>query len=150
MAVLGRSNAYIAKTLDFSPQHIARLINSPEISERIKAERETRFSANVRDKINDLSGAAIDSISEILTNQGIKDSVRLDGSKWVLEQIVGKAKGTEAPKTTNLVQVIQLIESMPRNSQPKPKDEWDVKMGQIISEVIPPGLIVGKRTPENK
>lgn len=146
MAALGRSNAYIAKTLDFSPQHIARLVKSPEISERIKAERETR-NAIIRDKIGDLSGLALDSISQILTSQEARDSTRLSAAQFVLEQTVGKAKGTEAPQTTNLVQVIQMIQNMPRNNEPKPKDEWDVKMEQILSEVIPPGMIVGKRTP---
>lgn len=147
MAVIGRSNAYIAKALDFSPQHVARLINSSEISERIKAERETRVNAIIREKIYGLSGAAIDSISQILTSQDARDSTRLEASKWVLEQTVGKAKGIEGPQTTNLVQIIQMIENIPRNLEPKLKDEWDVKMDQVLDEVIPKGLIVGKRTP---
>ena len=100
----------------------------------------------VREKINGLSGLAIASVEEILTDADEKGSTKLATAQFILEQIIGKAKGTEAPQTTNLVQVIQMIENMPRNNEPKPKDEWDIKMSQILDELIPKGLIVGKRT----
>lgn len=141
LAVLGRSNAQIAAALGFTPQHIAKLMRSTLFQEKVKAERETRINSIVREKISGLSGLAIDSIELVLSSPDEKGSVKMDAAKFILEQIVGKAKGTDEPKTTNLVQFIQMIDALPKDATQQPKSKWD----ELINQIVPSDMVVGKR-----
>lgn len=141
-SVLSYPTSVIAEKLGYTAKHIRKLLRAPNIQEKIRAERETRFSNVLRESMDDLCGLGIETLKQLLTSTETKDSVKLEAAKFLLDHGAGKAKALVEVQGGNLMQVIQLIEKLPKSTAPTVRDHFD----DIIDQVIPnKNFVIGVR-----
>ena len=150
MAAVGRPQKDIAAALGYDPMHVSKALNTPDIREKINKKISEIFGEDIKKALKAQNMKAIGVVSDVL-NTG-KESERASMAKWVIEHSVGKASQDVHVTKTTLVEFIHKVEEMQQNqlrdvngtfeSLPKDKDHFD----NIIDQVIPQGMIVGKRS----
>jgi hypothetical protein len=151
LAASGVPQWRIAQTLGYDQASVTKILNTPEVRERVKKEIESIYGADHKKALKDRAMKAVGVVDQILESG--KESEMSSMAKWVLEHSVGKASQDIQVTKTTLSEVIVKIEEMKAAGQlrdvgsnlsslSKPKDDFD----NIIEKVIPSGMIVGKRS----
>ncbi len=151
LAASGVPNWRIAQILEYDSVHVSKVLRIPWVKEKVKAEIESIYGTDHKKALKDRAIKALTVIDDILEDG--KESEKAGMAKWVLEHSVGKASQDIQVTKTSLTEVIIKINEMQTSNQlrdvgsgqaslPKPKDHFDT----IIAEVIPEGMVIGKRS----
>lgn len=150
MAASGIPQKDIAAIMGYDQAHVSKVLNTPEIKDKVKNEIISIYGADHKKALKDRAMKAIEVVDTIL--QTGKESEMASMAKWVLEHSVGKASQDIQVTKTTLTEVIFKIDQM-RSDQlrdvssssanlPKPTDPFDT----IIEQIIPQGMVIGKRS----
>ena len=143
LAVLNYPPSEIAAKLDYTVEHVRRLLRSPVIAAKISSERDTRFAQVLKTKMDGLCGLAAAAVEEVLLNTNEKGSTRLEAAKFVLEHTLGKAKATVEVKSDLLGDFISKLDQLGKNSVVLgPRDATDLMLDEVIGE----DHVVGRRS----
>lgn len=149
MAAGGRPQREIAEALGYDQAHVSKILNTPEVKARVQEEVKSIYGTDYKKALKDLNDKAIMVVSDILENG--KESEKAAMAKWNLEHTVGKASQEIQVTKTTLSEFIVKVDQMkselrdvgPNQSLlPKIPDEFD----NIIDQVIPKGMVIGKRS----
>ena len=150
LAASGVPQWIIAQRLGYEQAQVSKVLNHPEVKKRIKKEVELIYGADHKKAVTDLGLKAIGVVSDVLDNG--KDADRASMAKFVVEHSIGKAsqdiKVTKTTLSEVLVEIRGMQSSRLREVGPngeilsKPKDHFDT----IIEQVIPQGMVIGKRS----
>jgi len=141
----------IAQDLGYEQAHVSKILNTPEVKAEIEQEIKDIYGDDWKKTIKDRNAKAVGVVDKVLEFGNAKEAGGM--AKWVLEQTVGKASQEIVEKKTSLTEVIFKIEQMNQANQlrdvgsssgnlPSEPDPFDT----IIEQVIPKGMIVGKRS----
>lgn len=150
LAASGMPQWLIAEQTGYDQAHVSKVLNTPEMKLKIQEKIQEIYGADHKKAVKDLGLKAISVVSDILDSG--KESEKASMAKFVVEHSIGKASQEIVERKTSLTEVIVKIEQM-RNDQlrdvgsnqtllPKEEDPFD----NIINEIIPKGMIIGKRT----
>lgn len=150
LAASGMPQWLIAEQTGYDQAHVSKVLNTPEMKLKIQEKIQEIYGADHKKAVKDLGLKAISVVSDILDSG--KESEKASMAKFVVEHSIGKASQEIVERKTSLTEVIVKIEQM-RNDQlrdvgsnqtllPKEEDQFD----NIINEIIPKGMIIGKRT----
>ena len=148
LAASGLPQGEIAKQLGYDHVHVSKVLRHPEVRNKISDRINEIYGSDHKKALKDRSLKAIKVVDEILESG--KESEQASMAKWVLEHSIGKASQDVNVKTTSLVEVIHKINEMSQlrdvgssiEALSKPEDPFD----NVIKEVIPKGIIIGKRS----
>lgn len=150
LAASGLPQWMIAKQTGYSQVHISKVLNTPEMKVKVQEKIQEIYGADHKKAVKDLGLKAIGVVSDVLDNG--KESEKASMAKFVVEHSIGKASQDIQVTKTSLTEVIFKIDQM-RSDQLR-----DVSSGQallqkeedpfdtIINEVIPKGMVIGKRS----
>lgn len=145
LAASGVSQMKIAEALGYDHVHVSKVLRHPDVQAAVRQRISDIYGEDHKKALKDRSMKSLEVVDEVLETG--KESEKASMAKWVLEHSVGKASQDVNVKTTSLVEVIHQINQLRdvpgiTQSLPKPKDHFDT----IIEEVIPKGMVVGKRS----
>lgn len=150
MAAGGRPQREIAEAMGYDQAHVSKILNTPEIKAKVQEEVKSIYGTDYKKALKDLNDKAIMVVSDILENG--KEAEKASMAKWNLEHTVGKASQeiqvTKTTLTEFIVRVDQMKADQLRDVGPnqtllsKEPDPFDT----IIAEVIPKGMVIGKRS----
>lgn len=113
MAANGLDQNSIAKQINYSWEQVSRILNKRSVQEKIESIRREFLGTNQLEKKFAASAPkAAEYFGKIVSGEEIvKTSERIDASKWILEQVVGKAKQkVDVEGETTLLQIIQALD----------------------------------------
>ena len=149
LAATGMSQASISKAVGYDQCHVSKVLNTPEVKERVRQEIEKIYGADHKKALRDRSLKSLEVVDDILANG--KESEKASMAKWQLEHTIGKASQEIQVTKTTLTEFIVRVDQMkselrdvgPSQSLlPKAEDPFDT----VINEVIPKGMVIGKRS----
>lgn len=154
LAASGIPQWMIAKQTGYDPQMVSKVLNTPEVKVKVQEKIQEIYGADHKKAVKDLGLKAISVVSEVLDNG--KESEKASMAKFVVEHSIGKASQDIQVTKTSLTEVIVKIDQM-RTDQlrdvgsnqallPKPPDPFDT----VIDEIIPKGMVIGKRSSGEK
>ena len=150
LAASGMPQWMIAQQTGYSEPHISKVLNTPEMKVKVQDKVKDIYGVDYAKAVKDLSLKAIGVVSDSLDKGSEK--IRADMAKYVIDHSIGKASQEIVEKKTSLTEVIIKIDQL-RSSQlrdvgsgqsllPKDEDPFD----NVINEVIPKGMVIGKRS----
>ena len=150
LAATGMSQKGISEAVGYGQVHVSKALNTPEVKERIRQEIEKIYGVDHKKALRDRSMKSLEVVDDILENG--KESEKAAMAKWQLEHTIGKASQEIQVTKTTLTEFIVRVDQMKADqlrdvgsSQsllPKAEDPFDT----IINEVIPKGMVIGKRS----
>lgn len=150
LAATGMSQKGISEAVGYGQVHVSKALNTPEVKERIRQEIEKIYGVDHKKALRDRSMKSLEVVDDILENG--KESEKAAMAKWQLEHTIGKASQEIQVTKTTLTEFIVRVDQMKADqlrdvgsSQsllPKEEDPFDT----IINEVIPKGMVIGKRS----
>ena len=150
LAATGMSQTAIAEAVGYDKAHVSKALNTPEIKERVRQEIEKIYGVDHKKALRDRSMKSLEVVDDILENG--KESEKAAMAKWQLEHTIGKAsqeiKVTKTTLTEFIVRVDQMKADQLRDVGPntpqlsKPIDPFDT----VIDQIIPKGMVIGKRS----
>ncbi len=151
LAASGIPQGKIAEIIGYDQAHVSKVLNTPEIKQKVQKEISEIYGADHKKALKDRAMKAIEVVDDVLADG--KEAERASMAKWVLEHSVGKASQEIIEKKTSLTELIVRIDQMQSSNQlrdvgsssaalPKTADPFDT----VISQVIPKGMTVGKRS----
>ncbi len=154
MAASGIPQQEIAEMLGYDNLHVSKVLRTPEIKAKVEEKIHEIYGEDIKKALRDRARKAVGVVDKILVEG--KEAEQASMAKWVLEHTVGKASQEINVQKTTLSQVVLQIEQLKQNNQlrdigsstedlQKPKDHFDT----IIEQVIPSGMVVGKRSEES-
>lgn len=155
LAASGVPQGQIAEMLGYDQAHVSKILRTPEIKTKVDAQIAAIYGEDIKKALRDRAKKSIGVVDEILS-AGSKEAERASMAKWVLEHTVGKPTQDINVQKTTLTEVIFQIDQLKQSGQlrdvnglsqdlQKPKDHFDT----IIEQVIPSGMVVGKRSEES-
>lgn len=150
LAACGLPQWMIAQQTGYTQPHISKVLNTPEMKAKVQDKIQEIYGADHKKAVKDLGLKAISVVSDIMDNG--KESEKAAMARYVIDHGIGKAQQEIVERKTSLTEVIVKIEQM-RSDQlrdvgssqsllPKTEDPFDT----IINEVIPKGMVIGKRS----
>ena len=154
LAASGVPQQEIANILGYDNLHVSKVLRTPAIKAKVEDQIHKIYGEDMKKVLRDRARKAIGVVDEILVDG--KESEKASMAKWVLEHTVGKASQEINVQKTTLSQVVLQIEQLKQSNQlrdigsstddlQKTKDHFDT----IIEQVIPSGMVVGKRSEES-
>jgi transcriptional regulator with XRE-family HTH domain len=150
LAASGVSQKEISRQLGYDQAHVSKILNTPDVKARIRLEIENIYGQDHKKALKARGMKSLEVVDEIL--EFGKESEKAAMARWQLEHSVGKASQEIVERKTSLTEVIVKIEQMrsdqlrdvsPSQAQlSKPEDPFD----NIINEIIPKGMVIGKRS----
>lgn len=153
LAASGIPQQEIADMLGYDNLHVSKILRTPEVKAKVEEQIVKIYGEDIKKALRDRARKSIGVVDKILVEG--KEAEQASMAKWVLEHTVGKASQEVNVHKTTLSQVILQIDQMKQNQLrdvgsmtehlQKPKDHFDT----IIEQVIPSGMVVGKRSEES-
>ena len=154
MAAGGRPQSEIARVLGYDQAHVSKILNTPWVKAKVREEAKSIYGKDWKQALKDLNDLSIMVVKDTLENG--KEAEKAAMAKWNLEHTVGKASQEIQVTKTTLTEFIVRVDQMKADqlrdvgssaSQlPKIPDAFDT----IIAEVIPKGMVIGKRSSGNE
>ena len=144
LTAIGLSQADIAKEVGLSPMRVGQIQRHPKIRDIIKDKRQQYFG-EARDYIRSLVSKSVGVIDDILESHDAKDSVKLDASKYVIDQAIGKAQQSISVQSESFLKDVMNRLDMGRPdikqiATTKTKDDMDAMVDAIIVEDVKVGV----------
>ncbi len=150
MAASGVPQKKIALELGYADAHVSKVLSTPEVRKQVQDQINEIYGSDIKKALKDRALKAISVVDDVLVSD--KESERASMAKYVLDHTVGKAsQDIQVTKTTLSEFIIQIndmqsnqLRDVNPNSEvlPKVKDHFDT----IIEQVIPSGMVIGKRS----
>ncbi len=150
MAAGGRPQSEIARVLGYDQAHVSKVLNTPWVKAKVQEEAKSIYGKDWKQALKDLNDLSIMVVKEVLETG--KESEKAAMAKWNLEHSVGKASQEIQVTKTTLTEFIVRVDQMKADQLrdvgsnqallPKPPDPFDT----IIDQVIPKGMVIGKRS----
>lgn len=73
-SAMGKPNTWIAETLDFTPEHVSTILNTPEavaLMMKIQAKLRENIEVNIPDVLSELAGKAVSRLREVLMDDDL-------------------------------------------------------------------------------
>lgn len=149
LAASGIPQGKIAQMMGYDHVHVSKVLRAPEVTAKVRQRIDELYGDDYKKALKSRNNKAVQVVDEILSDTS-KESERASMAKWVLEHSIGKASAEINVKTTSLIEVIHQINEMNQlrevgsstDNLSKQEDPFD----NIINEVIPKGMIIGKRS----
>ncbi len=150
MAAGGMPQSKISEITGYSQTHLSKVLNTPWVKVKVEEAAKSIYGTDWKKAIKDLNAKALMVVSDILENG--KESERASMAKWNLEHTIGKASQDIQVTKTTLTEFIIKVGEMESNqlrdvgSTPKLLPEKEDPFDTIINEIIPKGMVIGKRS----
>ena len=121
---LGKGNAEIAETLNYTPTRVSALRSTPQIMAEVERYQDAAFERTVSEKLTKLAPLAANVLEEILMadDPSVKASVKKEAAVWVLEKTTGRPKPES--ETDGGVTILHLLQALDRRKdQKEPQSE---------------------------
>jgi hypothetical protein len=146
LAAFGLNNKEIAERVGCTPTLVSKVLKKPEVKALVARRISELYGDDIKKAIRDRALNAITKMDEIINDPETKDQVRLQALTYVLDHTVGKAQQTIEHKGAVLSELIIKADQLRDVTAQsllltKEKDSID----NLLDEVIPKGLVVGKR-----
>lgn len=112
LCALGKTNNYIAERLNYSPDHVGRILQKPIVRAEIYRYRSKLFDQDILTAMKDLGPDAIKVVNEMINSNGEKLKDRADTAKWLLEKLTGKAKQEVNHESNTLAAFMEMLRKM--------------------------------------
>lgn len=145
LAALGRNFSEIALATGLNINTVRKALARPDIRAVVRAKVEEFYAGDMKKQFSSLFGKSFSAVDDILTSESAKENTKLDAAKFVIDHTIGKAQQTIVQKGSLLIDVLSKVEGLKEatnaNLLDKPRDSMD----DLIDEVIPATLVIGKR-----
>ncbi len=150
LAAAGMNQKTISEITGYGLPQISKLLRNPEYKEKINKGVMEIYGEDHKKAVKGLVSKAMIAMDDAVSSGSEK--IRHDAAKYILDHSIGKAEVTITETRTSLSEVIITIDKM-RSDQlrdvgsnpnllPKSIDPFDT----IIEQVIPKGMVIGKRS----
>ncbi len=151
LAASGLPQQEIARMLGYDNLHVSKVLKTPFIKEKVDQKIAEIYGEDIKKALRDRARKAVGVVDKILVDG--KEAEQASMAKWVLEHTVGKASQEINVQKTTLHQVIMEVNQLKSGDKLRDvgsstellqnsKDHFDT----IIEQVIPEGMVVGKRS----
>ena len=130
MAAQGIGQTVIAKELQYTEKQVSVILNKRSVQDKIESIRREFLGTNqLEKKFASVAPKAAEYFAKIITGEEVvKSSERIDASKWMLEQVVGKAKQkVDVEGETTLLQVMRALDEQ--------KEEKRARMAKGLPDI---------------
>lgn len=150
LAASGLPQQDIAEALGYDHVHVSKILRHPDVKAKVSQRIDEIYGSDHKKAILNRGLKSIKVVDEILETG--KESEKASMAKWVLEHSVGKATQEIKETKTSLNQFILEVRDLKQNqlrdvggsteSLSNIKSPFDT----IIDEIIPKGIVIGKRS----
>jgi hypothetical protein len=150
LAASGLPQKLIAEAIGYDDAHVSKILATPEVRKKVTERVNEIYGQDHKKALKDRVMKAIGVVDTVLETG--KESEQASMAKWVIEHSIGKASQEVNVHKSTLSEVIVKIEEMKQaklrdvqgiaQDLPKEIDPFD----NIIDQVIPKGMVIGKRT----
>lgn len=153
LAASGQPQHLIAEQLGYDQVHVSKVLATPEVRKKVMDKVNEIYGADYKKAVKDRTMKALGVVDEVLDSGPMKEKAPM--ARWLIEHTIGKASQDIQVTKTTLSEVIVKIEEMKQaklrdvnraaQDLPREKDHFDT----IIDQVIPKGMVIGKRSEGN-
>lgn len=152
LAANGFMNCEIASMLGYTQHRVSIILNTPRIREAVIIKQSEMFNEETQ-HISKLIPKALRNIEEILDDPIAKQNTKLDAAKYVTDRKWGRPQQEVKVKSTSLREIVlRTVEKAEaaRDVTPKELDEEGKEIANIITDIIPKDVVVGKRSEDDE
>jgi hypothetical protein len=149
-AAHGKRPVEIASLTEFTPAYVRALLKTPKVANEVRRVQTKLFAGEYRKRIEAMANPALDVLSQVMSNETEKASVRVQVAQYLIDQGIGKAKQDFKVEGTLLADFMSELKSKSRAVEDiqlklaKPKDALDT----FVEEFIPESFTVGDKRDE--
>lgn len=146
MRAAGASYTKIAESLGYSPNQVAQILKTPKIAAKVNDVVKDIYGDDYKKAMNDRAHKAMAIYDRILDDDTVPLKLQLQAAEQVVAYTIGKPQQTVEHKGSALTDIMQAVNQLQEAREVgEPLTETEVALDNLVKDIIPKGLVVGKR-----